>query len=117
MIPGLCSLVYRSSGGTSGGMTAIASPPSLSGGSGQTVVGNSTAMASGGTAPFTYAWAILYGDQSVTATSPTLATTAFDCGSLLPGSSTTAVFACTITDNIGSVAITNAVNIDFHLES
>jgi len=115
MIPGLCSLVYR--GGTSGGMSAVASPPSLTGGNGQTVVGNATAMAIGGTAPFTYAWNYSYGDPGCTATAPTMATTAFDCGSLLPGASTYVVFTCTITDNIGRIAVTNEVNTNFHLES
>lgn len=112
MIPGLCSLFYR--GGTSGGLSVVASPANLGGSSGQTTVGPSVAMPIGGTAPYTYAWTYYTGDLSVTAGSPTAASTNFSIPSLLPGDSTSAIFYCTVTDSGANVAQSNQVFMTFY---
>lgn len=111
MIPGLCSIFYR--GGTSGGLSAVATPTFVGGSSGQTSIGPSVAMPIGGTAPYTYAWTYSSGDASVTAASPTLASTNFSIPGLLPGDNVSSIFVCVVTDSAANPATTNQVFLNF----
>lgn len=61
-----------------------------------------TATPTGGTAPYTYAWTKVSGD-TMTATSPTSASTAFRLG-VGPGDVKTATYRCTVTDKNGLTA-------------
>ena len=62
-----------------------------------------TATPAGGTAPFSYAWARLSGDASISTTAGTSATTAFSA-SLPANDLIEAVFECTATDANGATA-------------
>ncbi len=68
-----------------------------------------TAAPSGGTAPYTYAWAITAPDANWSALSPTSATTQFRRTGVAPGDSETANFECTVTDALGAVAVSDPV--------
>lgn len=70
---------------------------------------STTVTATGGTAPYTYAWTRLSGSTSIAADSASSATTTFTGTSLTAGSTNTAVFRCTITDN---VAATKTVDVN-----
>jgi len=61
-----------------------------------------TVTASGGTPPYTYAWTRVSGASTITANSPTAATTTFSCTGLDPSEVNEAVFRCTVTDSAGS---------------
>lgn len=61
-----------------------------------------TATPTGGTAPYTYAWTKVSGD-TMTATNPTSASTAFRLG-VGPGDVKTATYRCTVTDKNGLTA-------------
>lgn len=56
----------------------------------------------GGTSPYTYSWARNSGSTSISANSTTAATTTFTGTSLASGSTYTAVFRCTVTDNVAA---------------
>lgn len=93
-------------------MTANASPSDVSGTVGTfgpgaaTVTSNSTtASPSGGTAPYSYAWAYSSGDTGITPFAPTSASTTFS-KSLGLGVENIASFVCTITDANGATAQT-----------
>jgi hypothetical protein len=114
MIPGgLCSLFYRGSISTTGGLTVVASPAALYGSPGQTIIGPAIAIAIGGTGPYSYLWAQINGDQTIIPATPALASTNFSCGTLNPGDSKTALFTCTITDSASNVAVTNQIITNF----
>lgn len=59
-----------------------------------------TVTPSGGTAPYTYAWAFVDGDAGITINSPTSATTSFSADPA--GASLAATYRCTVTDSAGS---------------
>lgn len=61
-----------------------------------------TATPTGGTAPYTYAWAKVSGD-TLTVTAPTSASTSFRAG-VLPGDVKFANYRCTVTDKNGLTA-------------
>lgn len=87
--------------------------PSVSGtgnSTGVTLITSSTAYATptGGTSPYTYAWTKVGGD-TMTATNPTSASTAFRLG-VGPGDSKSATYRCTVTDSLGQTA-SGTVNI------
>lgn len=73
-----------------------------------------TATASGGTAPYTYAWTLENYTASVppTANSPTAATTTFTQTSMDPGGIYTSAFRITVTD-ANSVTAFNIVSANF----
>lgn len=101
-------LVYSS-------FSASASPTSATGfrvGAGvATTSPATTATPDGGIGPYTYSWARVSGDASITITQPLAATTQFTT-SLTSGQSKAAAFACTVTDTgSGLVEVTNAVNV------
>lgn len=60
---------------------------------------STTVTAFGGTTPYTYAWTRNSGSTSISANSASAATTTFTGTSLVSGSTYTAVFRCTVTDN------------------
>ena len=64
-----------------------------------------TAIPTGGRGPFLYQWSFVSGIQGII-TSPATPTTAFSLF-LSEGASASAVYRCTITDNLGSVATAN----------
>lgn len=97
-------------------MVVSASPASVSGSdSGSTVTTNATtALVTGGSgaATRTHSWSLVSGSGSITATSPSSATTNFSASGLSPGGSLSAVFKDTITDTVtGQVIDTNTVNV------
>lgn len=69
-----------------------------------------TAAGSEGQAPYTYAWARVSGDATITATSAATAATAF-AASVGRNATKTAVFQCTVTDNLGKQAVSAPVNV------
>lgn len=69
--------------------------------------------ASGGTAPYTYAWTRISGAATITANSSTAATTSFNCTGLVAAEINEAVFRCTVTD---SVAATDTVDVSVRFE-
>jgi hypothetical protein len=99
---------------TRASMTASASPTSLyqstTFASGTT--SSTTVTPSGGTAPYTYAWALLTGD-TLTVNSPTAATTTFTATGLTSGQSKSATYRCTVTD---SAALTATVDVSITVE-
>ena len=112
MIPGLCSLFYR--GSTVGGFSASASPATLfvTGTGPAVTTAAATAMALGGTAPYTYAWGQDSGDPSITINSLTSAATTFSAP-VASGDGFGGNFFCRVTDNLGNIGVTNFVNANF----
>jgi acyl dehydratase len=107
MIPGIVSFPLFAS---TPGMTAEAVPESVSGvktsygGTPVTVSsGATTATVSGGTSPYTHSWALTGGDPSISATSPTSASTTFSA-TVAAGDTVSATFEDTIRDSNGIVA-------------
>jgi len=65
-----------------------------------TTVGSMTVLASGGVAPYTYAWTDDAGGPAISATTPTATSTTFDWATSYDASANTTT---TITDSVGSV--------------
>lgn len=76
---------------------------------------SATVTASGGTAPYTYAWTRISGATEITANSTTAATTSFNCTGLAAGEVNNAVFRCTVTDSVSATA-TADVSVQFTRE-
>lgn len=100
--------------GTPGGPLTASATPTLISGAGETFTVSTVdfceAVPSGGTPPYTLAWSKLSGD-SIQATSPTEIRTRFK-GPVPPGTTRTAVFACTVTDSLGANVNTNSVTVE-----
>lgn len=110
MIPGLCSLFYRR--GTKGTFSVVISPTTVGGagtGPGTVTSSSVTAIASGGTPPYTYSWARYTGDASISADSGTSATTTFSAN-LGINDSTSAQFVCNVTDSVAATVPSPLVN-------
>lgn len=96
-------------------MTAEASPDSVSGDALSSIpitvyAGPVGCTPTGGIAPYTYHWAvvnIISGDWS--ATSPNTTNTLFQCNFVAPGADYNATFHCTVTDSLGTIAVSNLV--------
>ena len=73
--------------------------------------GSVTASATGGTAPYTYAWSNVGGDSSISAASPTNASTAFRRGSCVSGNTYTSTWVCTVTDATTATATSAALQV------
>lgn len=104
-------------------LTLSASPASASGiaasNSPINVTTNSvTAVPTGGTGPFTYAWTVVSftGPSSPFVTSVTSAATTFRQNTMTPDTTASAVFRCTVTDAFGLTATVD-VPADFELVS
>jgi hypothetical protein len=104
MIPGIVSAPLLAA---EQGMTAVATPPSVSktsstrtGVATLVVTPSTTVTVTGGTSPYTHSWATTNPDA--TATAPPAATTAFEA-TVDPGGSVVATFIDTVTDNNGVV--------------
>lgn len=113
MIPGLCSAFYSRPGVPVGSFSAITDSTFQEAfGNGSQTTGPITAIAVGGTAPYTYAWTI---DGSPTLTSPTTAATA---SSTFVGVDdfVSAGAQCTITDSASKTATTPQVIFAFQYE-
>jgi hypothetical protein len=95
-------------------LNAAASPSSLStSGTGTPLTTASTTVTpTGGTSPYTYAWARLSGSTSITANTASAASTTFTGASLASGTTYNAVFRCTVTDN---VAATKTVDVNVEI--
>ena len=74
-----------------------------------------TATASGGTAPYTYAWTKVSGD-SITIDSASAATTTFRATSVAAGEMRTATFRCTATDSTGGTPLTATADINVTID-
>ncbi len=69
------------------------------------------AAPSGGTPPYSYAWARTDGGGDAwTINSPSAASTTFQATGVNPGDAFTATFACTVTDSLGVTATTSDVS-------
>jgi hypothetical protein len=92
-------------------LNAAASPSSLStSGTGTPLTTASTTVTpTGGTSPYTYAWTRISGSTLITANSASAATTTFTGATLASGTTYSAVFRCTVTDN---VAATKTVDVN-----
>lgn len=94
----------------SGSMTATASPASVTGfaalaGSATITTNSTTVTPSGGSAPYTYAWAKNSGTGGTwSIASATSDTTKFTCSGVAGDTDYTAIFRCTITDATGGTA-------------
>ena len=112
MIPGLCSLM-QSRPGTSGGLSVLAAPSSFFDNSTPPQeTGDCTAMVSGGVSPYTYAWSQTSGDGGITISAPTANITQFEANPG-PGDQLTGYFICTVTDHVGTIAVSNSVTAQF----
>lgn len=106
----LCSLpmIGAPTDSTSGtpavSVTLSASSVSGSGSTDSITTGNITATASGGTSPYTYAWARRSGDSNTTATKPSNTRSAFNRTGCIAGTSYSATWRCTVTDVNGNSA-------------
>jgi hypothetical protein len=81
-------------------------------GTGAVTTDAATVSVSGGTGPYTYAWAYVSGYASFTTNSPTSATTTWTGTITLPGQDRSAVYRCTVTDSLAATAsITIGVSI------
>ena len=102
-------LIYDSATGGGGGL-AVNIDPALVIGSALTddpatvTTATATASVTGGTAPYTFAWALDSGNVGWTATNPTAATTSFRFATIGPGDSEFGVFEVTVTDARGRTA-------------
>ena len=110
------NVASAASSASAGALAASVSPTYAFGQSGAgTVTTNTvTVTASGGTAPYTYAWTRKSGVGSVAATDATSAATTFS-EVLTAGQYRTNVWTCTVTDSAGSPATTTvdvAVTLD-----
>jgi hypothetical protein len=63
-----------------------------------------TVTATGGTSPYSYAWTRISGSTDIAADSASAATTTFTGSSLVSGTSYSATFRCTVTDNVAATA-------------
>lgn len=75
------------------------------------LTGAVNAIASGGTAPYSYAWATTGGD-AISPTNPASAGTLFQAIAMSPEESRSATFVCTITDSLGATADTPQVFVE-----
>jgi hypothetical protein len=85
--------------------SAAASPTSLyetRSGPGAVTTDSTIVTPTGGTGPYTYAWALVSGD-AFTVNSPTAATTTFST-TLISGQEKSAVYRCTVTDSLAAEA-------------
>ncbi|CAB4153242.1 Tip attachment protein J [uncultured Caudovirales phage] len=107
--------VAGAAGSISTVLNGVVSPSSVSvsGTAATLVTSSATVTATGGTSPYTYAWTRLSGSTLITATTPSAATTTFTGATLTSGTTVTAVFRCTITDN---VAATKTVDVNVSIE-
>lgn len=72
-----------------------------------------TASPAGGSGSYTYAWTLVEGDVSISATSPATASTAFTA--LLPPETIVhATFRCTVTDTVTGAQRTADVSVTLH---
>lgn len=98
--------VAGTSGSSSFYLTANrASAAGTRSGAGSVTTTSVTVTPTGGTGPYTYAWAYLSGDAIFTASAPTAATTTFS-GSVAAGEDKSAVWRCTVTDSLAATAST-----------
>ena len=73
-------------------------------GTGSVTTNSVTVTASGGTGPYTYAWAYVSGDAGFSANSPTAVTTTFNGSITALGQDKSAVWRCTVTDSLLATA-------------
>lgn len=97
---------------TRSAFSASASPTSLSAtGTGTSVTtASATVTPAGGVAPYSYSWAKVSGG-TITATSPTSASSTFSATGLASGESRTAVFRCTVTDSTSGTPLTATADV------
>lgn len=100
--------------GISTTLNATASPSSLSktGTTASITTASTTVTPTGGTTPYTYAWVRNSGSTSIAVDSASAATTTFTGTSLASGTTYSAVFRCTVTDN---VAATKTVDVNVEI--
>jgi hypothetical protein len=102
---------------TRAAMLATAAPTRLyqSGDSGTITSPSTTVTVSGGTSPYSFAWAKVFGD-TLTVTSAAAATTTFSTSGLGEGSSDVATYRCTVTDSTTPTAATATADVSVTLE-
>ena len=109
------ALKFQRPAGGGGGLSAsIGAGQSASGKGGSHIFSLNTCTAAGGTAPYTYAWSET--DDANGAWTPATATTAAitpAVSGVSPGFDSFATFKCTVTDNVGAVAVSNLAGYDY----
>ena len=108
------NVASAASSASAGALAASVSPTYAFGqsGAGTVLTGTVTVTASGGTAPYTYAWARKSGIGSVVATDATSAATTFS-EVLTAGQYRTNVWTCTVTDDVSATTTVDvAVTLD-----
>jgi hypothetical protein len=98
--------------GGGGGLTGYASKSSVGGtrvGAGSVTSATVTVTASGGTAPYTYAWTKISGG-AITAVLPASDVTAFS-GTVALGETISAQFQCTITDDVAATFVVGPIGV------
>jgi hypothetical protein len=99
------NITSASQAASAGALTATVNSYSASGeraGPGSVTTDPATVVtASGGTSPYTYAWANVEGDAA-TVNSPTAATTTFTHSLTLVAPTKSGVYECTVTDNVAA---------------
>lgn len=94
-----------------GEMIAVADPSAVYGygsskGSIRATTNSATVTVTGGTPPYSYSWPTSAGWGAIATTS---ATTSFRSPSIAAGGESSEEFACTVTDALGNVAVSNTV--------
>ncbi len=84
-----------------------------SGMSGSHTFGTNTCTASGGAAPYTYLWSVSQDHNGTWNTGGTSTTFTPTVSAVFRGDLTIATYVCTVTDNVGSKAISNSVQYQY----
>ena len=107
----LASAPYGSLPSGGSGLTVTATPPSSDAGglSAPYSTPSVTALPSGGSGSYTYAWSVVSFDHTVSITSPTAQTTALRFTVMTSGDYATATVRCTVTDTVS--ALTGSVDV------
>jgi len=90
-----------------GSLTVSVSPSSLqkTDTAASITTATATVTATGGTAPYTYAWTRISGSTLISANSPAAAASTFTGSTLVSGTTYDATFRCTVTDSAGTPAV------------
>jgi hypothetical protein len=122
MLAGMDCIAGFVTGGAAGSLSAevseneVSKTSSTTGGGKTLTTSNISVAAHGGTPGYTYSWVRISGSASITAVSPTSASTAFT-GSLSANQDLIAVFQCTVTDSSGATVAADPVTVELELIS
>jgi hypothetical protein len=122
MLPGLAAIGGFVAGASAGSLWAevsdneVSKTSSTTGGSKTLTTSPISVAAHGGTPGYTYSWVRISGSSSITAVSPSSASTSFTA-TLSANQEISAVFQCTVTDSSTATVVADAVLVDLELIS